>query len=482
MAEPSLRHGLTLRVLAVAVILLMLDAIACYVLAIQVANYAYDRWLQEDTLSLAQAVRVYDKDIRLYLPPVARAVFKYNSDDENYYRLTTAHNGIVAQDGDLPPLRKLPGSQPLLSNGFVAGQPARIVAMRVAPPDTDDTGVLEVAETLNKRASLASRILLEMAAPQLALVLIAAVFAWSVVRTGLSPLTALAGAIESRGDQLAPVPEAGLPREALVLARRINQLLARQERALQAQRRFVADAAHQLRTPLAQILLHTEHAERATSEEPRRQALRGLHTSVARAARLSHQLLALARAEPEAASNLSLVPLDLVAVARSAGEDWISPAYERGIDFGFVAPSQAVMIQGHQGLLGELISNLIDNALRYCPRGSNVTLAVSAGATPVLSVEDDGPGIPADSRERVFERFYRGSSSSGEGCGLGLAIVREIATAHGAWVQVLPGHEGRGVCFEVRFPAAARRDLVDASGDPGPRSRSPGVATLNARL
>jgi len=453
MAETSLRHGLTLRVLAVAVTLLLLDAITCYALASQVANFAYDRWLVEDTLSLTQAVRVRDGRIELHLPRIARAIFKYNSDDQNYYRLTTAQQGVIASDGNLPPLAHPPGERPRLTNGFVGNQRVRIVAMRVTPAGTSDTGVLEVAETLNKRASLASRILLEMAAPQLALVLIAAVFVWSVIRTGLSPLTALAHAIESRGDQLAPLPEAGLPREALVLARRINQLLAHQERALQAQRRFVADAAHQLRTPLAQVLLHAEHAERASSDELRRQALRGLHTSVARAARLSHQLLALARAEPEAVPNLSLVPLDLVAVARAAGEDWISPALERGIDFGFVAPAAPVMIRAHQGLLGELISNLIDNALRYCPRGSHVTLVVAAGPAPTLSVEDDGPGIAPESRERVFERFYRGGGSSGEGCGLGLAIVREIATVHGASVQVLPGHEGRGVCFQVRFAA-----------------------------
>ena len=452
MAEPSLRHGLTLRVLAVAVILLLLDAVACYVLASQTANFAYDHWLVEDMRSLSQTVRITDGDMQLYLPRIARAVFKYNSDDENYYRLTTVHKGVVAKDGELPPLLHPPGDQPVLANGFVGAKPVRIAAMRVVLPGTTDAGVLEVAETLNKRASLASRILLEMALPQLALVLIAAVFVWSVVSAGLSPLTALAHAIESRGDQPAPLQEAGLPREALVLARRINQLLAHQERALAAQRRFVADAAHQLRTPLAQLLLHAEHAERAASDDLRRQALRGMHASVARAARLSHQLLALARAEPEAAANRSLTLLDLVAVARFAGEDWVSSALERGIDFGFVAPATPVMIRGHQGLLGELISNLIDNALRYCPRGSKVTLAVSATPAPRLSVEDDGPGIPEENRERVFERFYRGGAS-GEGCGLGLAIVREIATAHGAVAQVSSGHEGQGVCFEVRFPA-----------------------------
>ena len=438
MPEPSLRHGLTLRVLAA-----------------HVANLAYDTWLEEDTRSLAQAVVVdHQGDIGLRLPRIARAVFKYNSNDDNYYRLTTARHGVVAQDGNLPSQAAAPPPDTLrLSNGFVGGRPVRIVALRIAPSETRDTAVLEVAETLNKRSSLTSRILLEMAAPQLALVLIAVVFAWSAVRTGLKPLTTLAHAIEYRGDQLAPVPEVGLPREALVLARRINQLLARQERALQAQRRFVADAAHQLRTPLATILLHAERAERATGDEAR-QELRGLHTAVARAARLSHQLLALARAEPEAAANLALTPLDLAAVARAEGEDWVAPALERGIDFGFLAPGGPVMINGHQGLLGELISNLIDNALRYCPHGSKVTLAVIAEPAPTLSVEDDGPGIPAESRERVFERFYRGSHSSGEGCGLGLAIVREIATAHGATVQVLPGQEGRGVCFLVRFPPA----------------------------
>ena len=455
MNESSLRVGLLSRLALVLVLLLALDAAACYFTALYFANLVYDRWLIDSDRSLAQAVRSEHGRIEFDVPLVALQIFQFDEVDKTYFKISSDKRGYIAGEQSLHGGGvAINGIQ--LTNATVARQPVREVATRIAPADTDDTVTVTVAETLIKRQTLVRDILLAMVAPQVALLGIALVLAWLGISRGLKPLTDLASQIEARDvNNLTPVPQTGLPREARVLAARINELLARLSNAMRAQKRFVADAAHQLRTPLANVLLLTERAERATSDEPRRQALNGLHSAVARAARLSHQLLALARAEPEAAANLALAPLDLVAVARATGEEWITPALDRGIDFGFVEPGAAVMIQGHRGLLGELIGNLIDNALRYCPRGSKVTLSVAAQPQPILSVEDDGPGIAAESRERIFERFYRGDDSGGEGCGLGLAIVREITIGHGASVQVLTGHEGRGACFQVRFASLA---------------------------
>lgn len=456
MAEPSLKSGLTLRFIAAALLLLLLDGIACYRIAAHFANLVYDRWLIDSTRSLAQALRIGAGEVRIDLPEVALQIFQFDEIDKTVFRVDTDRRGLIAGDPALPLVPGRADGSVRLETVVVRGHPMRLVSTRLLEPMAHDVATVEVGETLKKRATLVTEILLVMAAPQLALVAIAMLAAWLVVGHGLKPLTGLAAAIETRGhENLAPVPEEGLPKEAHVLASRINDLLARLEQALAAQRRFVADAAHQLRTPLATVLLHAERAERAERAHDRdaaRAALRGLHGAVARAARLSQQLLALARAEPGAAAPHPMASVDLVALAREVGEEWIPRALERHIDFGFVAPEEPVIVSGNAGLLGELMSNLIDNALRYSGPTSRVTLSVVAAPAPSLAVEDDGPGVPEPERKRVFERFYRVAGSEAEGCGLGLAIVREIATLHRAHARIDNGSGGRGARFTVEFP------------------------------
>lgn len=452
-AEPSLRSGLTLRFIAAALALLLLDGIACYRIAAHFANLVYDRWLIDSTRSLAQALRVGDGVIRVDLPRVALEIFRFDAIDRTVFRIDTRRRGLIAGNAALPQLSGRAGGV-RLETVVMRGEPMRLVAMRIVEPGARDAATVEVGETLKKRATLTREILLVMATPQLALLVAALACGWLLVGQGLRPLTALAAAIEARGhDNLAPVPELDLPREARVLVAKINDLLGRLERSMAAQKRFVADAAHQLRTPLASVLLHAERAERAPDRETARQALRGLHTAVERAARLSQQLLALARADPEAAASRAMTAVDLVGLAREVGEEWIPRALERRIDFGFVAPEEPVVVSGNAGLLGELMSNLIENALSYCGPRSRVTLQVERNPAPVLAVEDDGPGVPESERERVFERFYRVDGNGADGCGLGLAIVREIATLHRAVARVSVGSGGRGARFMVEFPA-----------------------------
>jgi two-component system sensor histidine kinase TctE len=328
----------------------------------------------------------------------------------------------------------------------------RVVSTRIAPPGTDDSVTVSIAETLIKRTTLARDILLAMVAPQVALVGIASLLAWLGISRGLKPLTDLAAQIEARDqNNLTPVPQAGLPREARVLAERINALLVRVDSAIRAQKRFVADAAHQLRTPLAAVMLHAEWAQRAPDGATEREALRALHRSVERAGRVSQQLLSLARTDPGATNAVELKPLDLVALARRVGEEWIPRALKRDIDFGLIVPDTPVGITGDDRLLSELLSNLIDNALRYSSPAGRVSVIVEAGLQPKLAVQDDGPGIPEDERVRIFERFYRMPGSDGDGCGLGLAIVEEIARLHSSTVEVSTGSDARGSRFTVVF-------------------------------
>ncbi|HEY6482702.1 MAG TPA: sensor histidine kinase [Steroidobacteraceae bacterium] len=455
MSDRSLRVGLLARLGIVLVILLALDAVACYVTALHFASLVYDRWLIDSTRSLAQVVRSEHGRIAFDVPSVALQIFQFDEVDQTFFKVASAERGYIAGERRLPDAGQPEINGIRLADGQMNGRRVRVVSTRIAPPATHDVVTVTVAETLIKRVTLARDILLAMVAPQVALLASALLLAWIGVSRGLKPLTDLAAHIESRDqNNLTPVPLDGLPREANVLAARINELLARLEQAMRAQNRFVADAAHQLRTPLAAVMLHAERAERASEGQIDREALRALRRSVERAGRMSQQLLALARTEPEALAAMELKPLDLVALARRIGEEWIPRALERDIDFGLIAPDIPVPVQGDERMLGELLSNLIDNAFRHGNVTGRISVIVENGATARLSVVDDGPGIPVAERGHIFERFYRVAGSRGEGCGLGLAIVDEIARKHNATVEVTTGAHERGSRFTVIFANA----------------------------
>jgi two-component system, OmpR family, sensor histidine kinase TctE len=459
MAERSLRTGLLQRLGIVLVAMLALGAIACYLTALHFANLVYDRWLIDSTHSLAQVVRMQNGRIEFDLPRVALEVFRFDEIDKTYFRISSAQRGFIAGEPSLPNFPTAPGGI-RLDYSTVNGERVRLVTTHIAPSPASDTVTVQVAETLMKPSTLAREILLGMAAPQITLLAIALLLAWQGVSRGLKPLTDLAGEIEARGQSnLSPVLHQGWYRETRVLATRINALLGRLSVALEGQKRFVADAAHQLRTPLAAILLHAERAARAPDSPSEKDALRALHRSVERAARLSQQLLSLARTEPEATVAFELKPVDLVALARRVGEEWIPRALERDVDFGLLVPNERVLVSGDDRLLAEMLSNLIDNAFRYGNDGGHITVIVEGGPSPRISVQDDGPGIPAAERERIFERFYRLPGSNGEGCGLGLAIVQEIARLHHSKVEIAADLDERGnrftVCFETEAQTAA---------------------------
>jgi two-component system sensor histidine kinase TctE len=447
-----LRIGLLLRLTAVLAVLLGLGGVVSYLTALHFANVVYDRWLIDSTRSLAQAVRAENGQAAFDVPPVALDIFQFDEVDRTYYKVSSHKRGYIAGDPALADQAPLPPRGLRLTFSTLDGQRVRLVSTSLIPAGSSDLVTVSVAETLIKRSTLAREILLGMAAPQTALLAIAGGLAWLGVFRGLKPLTDLAAQIEARGhSNLTPVPVQGLPRETRVLAGRINDLLVRLERNLRAQKRFVADAAHQLRTPLAAVLLHAEAAERAADARDKDEALRALHRSVERAARVTHQLLALARTEPDASLGLKLAPVDLAALARRVGEEWVPRALARDIDFGLVVPGHAVMVQGDERLLAELLTNLIDNALRYGQEAGHVTVRVEDRPRPALSVQDDGPGIPPGERRRIFERFYRLPGTRGEGVGLGLAIVEEIARVHQCTVEVTTGSDNRGSRFTLEF-------------------------------
>ncbi|HKT72417.1 MAG TPA: sensor histidine kinase N-terminal domain-containing protein [Steroidobacteraceae bacterium] len=452
MSNSSLRVGLVARLGVVLVVVLSLDALACYFTALYFANLVYDRWLVDSTRSLAQIVRAEGGRIEFDPPRAALQVFQFDEVDRTYFKVSSASRGFLAGEAQLPDEPVPPVGGTRLSYATLNGTRLRLVSTRVAPATTHDTVQVSVAESLIKRNTLTGDILVAMVAPQVALLALALPLAWFGVARGLKPLTDLAAQIESRDqNNLAPVPQVGLPLEAHVLVARINELLARLQNAMWAQKRFVADAAHQLRTPLAGVLLQVERAQRATDKAGQTAAFRALHLSIERAARLVGQLLALARTDPEAASSIEFKATDLTSLAREVGEEWVPRALEKDVDFGLVVPEQRVVVKADGRLLREMLSNLIDNALRYGRPAGRATVIVEGGTHPALSVQDDGPGIPESERTRIFERFYRLPEAQGEGCGLGLSIVEEIARIHGCSIAVTAGSDQRGSRFTVTF-------------------------------
>ena len=314
------------------------------------------------------------------------------------------------------------------------------------------THALQVAQAQDERAAIATQTALRTLVPFVALIPFFGVLIWVGVGRGLEPLEAMSKAVSKRRpDALAPLSERALPDELQPLVASLNGLLDRLSSAIASQRRFTADAAHKLRTPLAALKLQLDLARRASEPHEVAAAFDDLEAGVARASHVVEQLMTLARVEPEAMAQ-TRTECDIVALAKDAIVARAALAADKSIDLGLARETPAV-VTGDPASLGILLSNLIDNALRYTPRGGRIDVSVERDEDGVtLSVADTGPGIPAEARERVFDRFYRGDDNAEPGSGLGLSIVRRIADAHHASISLDAAGEGSGLVVSVHFP------------------------------
>lgn len=455
MAAPSsLRRQLLRRLLPALVALLVAGAGTAYWIAWRSATKAYDRALFDTALSIAEQLHVVDGKPALQLTPQARNILLIDKFDRIFFAVHAQDGKLLDGDAALPlPPEQLPrGADPdsrLYYDGIVEGQAVRLAAMQRELGGRVFTIV--AGETMVKRQGLIREILLGMLLPEILLALVSVAVVWSGVRAGLRPLDALRGELAHRSPaDLRPI-ETPLPEELHAVVGEINALMGRLAHSLDSQRHFVSDAAHQLRTPLAALLAQ---AEAALIEAPPggQASVRGIVEAGRRLSRLVSQLLALARAEPSAEETHETV--SLARLAEDAAPVWLPRTIAAGIDLGFeLAPAE---VRGNALLLGELLANLLDNALRYTPRGGSVTLSCgSTGDTVWLAVEDSGPGVPPALRLQVFERFYRAPETPGDGCGLGLAIVREIAQQHAGRVLLSASPTLGGARFRVELPRAA---------------------------
>jgi len=313
--------------------------------------------------------------------------------------------------------------------------------------------LVQVAQPLALRDQLAASLAWSTILPWLVAAPLIGLLLWFAIARAMRPLDRLAEAVGERSPrELRALPAEGWPAEVSPLVAALNGLLGRLDAALDAQKAFVADAAHELRTPLAAVHLQAELAERARDEPGRAAALEALKSGLRRATRVVEQLLSLAR-EDHATAPAPQARVDLAAIARAVVAEHAGIAAAKDVDLG-AERLEAIEIDGDAHALATLASNLVDNAIRYVPAGGHVDVLVERReGAPVLAVRDDGPGIPAEERASLFERFARGGRTEVPGSGLGLAIVRRIAERHGASVTLGEGVDGRGLEVVVRFNA-----------------------------
>ncbi len=329
------------------------------------------------------------------------------------------------------------------------GQPWRVYGVRTLD------GAIDVAQPLNVRNALARAAALRVVLPILVLLPLLAAAMAAVVARSLAPLRRLALEVQRRDIySLAPVTGGPLPEEISPLVEQLNALLRRLDAAFTTQRSFIADAAHELRSPLTAVRLQLQLLDRAPDEAARQQARAELGAAVERAVHLVAQLLTLARQEPQDARARELSALPLSEPVSEAVAETQPLAVSRGVHLSLRSPGTAVIVLGEREALRILVRNLVDNAVRYTPPGGRVEVLLQGeGAGATLQVDDSGPGIPPEERQRAFDRFHRRAATSEEGCGLGLAIVQAIAARHGATVTLGDAALG-GLSVTVRFPNA----------------------------
>lgn len=462
MKSGSLRLQLTLWLLLPLLGLLALDAWLTDRRAMAAAHQAFDRTLAASLKAMREGISLRDGRVEVEVPYLALEVFDAEAGSRIFYQIRDEYGATITGYEDLPmpprQVRALYRTQ--FYDADYQGMPVRMASMALPLHDvrsarTQMVWVL-IAESTEPRERLAYEILIGSLLQELMLVGLALAIVWFGVRRGLRPLHKLSDALAARGpDDLDPLEDATLPVETKPLVSAVNQYVGRLHRMVQGRKRFFADAAHQLKTPLAIIQAESELALRETDLPGIRVHLHRLHDSVQLAAREVAQLLSLSRLEPDSGYAPAMRPLRVDHLASSITLDWAPRARRDGVDLGFEGDAP-LEIDGQAELLQEMLGNLIDNAIRYAGRGAVVTVRVDGHR---LLVEDNGPGVAAFERESVFKRFYRGAASANRaGSGLGLSIVREIARLHGAAVSLLETRGG-GLTVEIDFDA--KRDTVN---------------------
>ncbi|WP_145137594.1 sensor histidine kinase [Pseudomonas duriflava] len=454
----SLRGRLLRRLAILLALLLAVSSLSAYFNGRRVADTAYDRTLLASARTIAAGLHAADGTLRADVPYIALDTFASDNVGRIYYQVLDINGHLISGYEDLP---SPPAETPLTHDypalarfydGDYRGQSVRVVSLQqpVSEPSMLGMAEIRVAETEQSREAMARSLLADTLLRLCLLAVGALTLVWWVVSAALRPLERLRAAVEERQpDDLRPLPPVTIQRELFPLVSALNQFTVRLRTLFERQSHFIADAAHELRTPLAALKARIELGLREQEPAEWRTTLLEAQQNTNRLAHLANQLLSLARIESgaQAIAEGGAERIELGVLARELGLALAPLAYMRGVALALEA-DQEVWVKGEPTLLNELLSNLIDNALAHTPKGGNVIIRVMSPC--LLEVEDDGPGIPPEARARVFERFQR-LDPQRNGAGLGLAIVGEICRAHQASIALYDGSAG-GLRVRVTFP------------------------------
>lgn len=452
----SLRRQLLLWLLLPQLVLWAVVGTLAYRIALNYALKGIDQSLTQSVRSLARQVKPAGSGLYIDFPRAAQAIMEEDPGDPVSYMVSSPPGSFVLGNVGRellpePPPGLRSGSEPVLYDALVGGKPFRHAALDVeyGDPGAMQRMRVQVAKSLAVRERIAQELIYDMIVPLAMLGAVLGLLVNAGVAGGLRPLDKLQAKLAEKSvEALDPIELTQAPREVHALANAVNQLLAAMRRSMQQEKRFLSDAAHQMRTPLAGLKSQLELALAEAETPALRARLLKVNAAVERSSHLVHQLLSLARSE----GPVPLDTLDAAALVRELARDWAPRVLGRDIDLGYEG-EETLALQGNAVLLREALNNLIDNAVRYAGPGATITLRTRReGAQAVLEVEDNGPGMTEASRLQVFERFLRASDLPG-GVGLGLAIVREIARRHRGDAE-LALIEPHGVLARLRLPVA----------------------------
>jgi two-component system sensor histidine kinase TctE len=422
-----------------------------YQLAWIPAQVAFDSNLGNEAWALISRLHLREREVRIELPKQAEEMLRVDRFDLVYFVVKNSAGKVIAGDRDFP-LLNLPDKfdTSLTYDHVMRGSEVRIAALKTMIGSQPI--FVGVAETLRKRDQVQSRIIVKVVLLQILLNLLLGTVVWFAVGRGLRPLQRMRSALNARNhEDLSAVAENHVAAELRPLVEAIDGLLGRAQSGAKAKQDFLADVAHQLRTPLAGLKTQLEWLQQKRGPDQEvKQSCALMMSSVDRMVRQTNQLLALARAEPGQFQMRQLETIELDKLVEESVQHFVQEAAKKAIDLGFEL--HATRVTGDRFLLRDLIDNLIDNAIRYSPQAGMVTVSCSQNlGGGMFSVEDGGPGIPPSDREKVFKRFHR-LDSKATGSGLGLAIVRDIARDHDAQISIMSGPEGKGTVFSVQLP------------------------------
>lgn len=460
-AEPNSLFGEILDwMLAPLLLLWPITIFITYQIATEIAHRPYDQALAERARFLMRFVLFADGKPSFTLPAPAQWILHAGTNATLYYEVRTPE-ARLAGNAQLPTPSWLADIDVRFQDIDYHGEPLRLATLveRKHHDGGQTLVAVQVAETVKQRQALVTEVITGVMMPQFIVIPIAVVLVWFGLTKGLAPLRRLqAHLTRRRPTDLSPIDLERVPEEIRPLIEAFNRLMARLEENLAAQRRFIADAAHQMRTPITGLKMQAELAREAETPEELRADLEKIIAAAERTARLINQLLTLARTESSSEQVHRFQPTDLVALLREVVADLYPKAHRKRIALALEKGQTPCTIDANALMLGELFKNVIDNAITYTPPGGDVTIRVwQEGATIHVAVDDTGPGIPPEARSRVFEPFFRllDSERLGEGSGLGLAIAREIAEQHQATITITEPPFGRGTRVRVTFPCGS---------------------------